>query len=79
MNTTYSILYILTFWTQTTVYFHAALITQRSTELKAVVGGTAGPAVAGPLFWPEMVLAGPHFWPNMFFEGPFSDVSSRPS
>ena len=26
---------------------------------KAVVGGTAGPAMAGPLFWPKMVLAGP--------------------
>ena len=46
---------------------------------KAVVGGPAGPAMAGPLFWPEMVLAGPHFWPNMFFAGPFSHVSSRPS
>ena len=46
---------------------------------KAVVGGPAGPATAGPLFLPEMVLAGPHFWPNMFFAGPFSHVSSRPS
>ena len=35
---------------------------------KAVVGGTAGPAMAGPLFWPKMVLAGPLFlWPGMFF------------
>ena len=25
--------------------------------VKAVVGGTAGPAMAGPLFWPKMVLA----------------------
>ena len=46
---------------------------------KAVVGGPAGPAMAGPLFLPEMVLAGPHFWPNMFFAGPFSHVISRPS
>ena len=46
---------------------------------KAVVGGQAGPAMAGPLFLPEMVLAGPHFWPNMFFTGPFSHVISRPS
>ena len=43
---------------------------------KAVVGG---PAMAGPLFLPEMVLAGPHFWPNKFFAGPFSNVTSRPS
>ena len=35
---------------------------------KAVVGG---PAMAGPLFLPEMVLAGPHFWPNIFFQGRF--------
>ena len=28
---------------------------------KAVVGGTAGPAMAGPFFWPKMVLAGPLF------------------
>ena len=35
--------------------------------LKAVVGGPASPAMAGPLFLPEMVLAWPHFWPNMFF------------
>ena len=34
---------------------------------KAVVGGTAGPAMAGPLFWPKMVLAGPFFWPFMIF------------
>ena len=46
---------------------------------KAVVGGMAGPAIAGPLFLPEMVLAGPHFWPNTFFAGLFSHVSSRPS
>ena len=46
---------------------------------KAVVGGPAGPAMAGPLFLPEMVLAGPHFWPNTFFAGPFSHVSYRPS
>ena len=39
---------------------------------KAVVGGTAGPAMAGPLFWPKMVLAGPLFWPIMiFFAGSF--------
>ena len=29
--------------------------------LKAVVGGPAGPAMAGPLFWPKMVSAGPKF------------------
>ena len=46
---------------------------------KALVGGAAGPAMAGPLFLPEMVLAGPHFWPNTFLAGPFSHVSSRPS
>ena len=46
---------------------------------KAVVGGAAGPAMAGPLFLPEMVLAGPHFWPNTFLAGPFSHVSSRRS
>ena len=34
---------------------------------KAVVGGPAGPAMAGPLYLPKMVLAGPHFWPNIFF------------
>ena len=34
---------------------------------KAVVGGTAGPAMAVPLFWPKMVLAGPFFWPVMIF------------
>ena len=45
------------------------------TFFKAVVGG---PAMAGPLFLPKMVLAGPHFWPNIFFAGPFSHVSSRP-
>ena len=28
---------------------------------KAVVGGPAGPAMAGPLFWPNMVSAGPQF------------------
>ena len=47
--------------------------------LKAVVGGAAVPAMAGPLFLPEMVLAGSHFWPNTFLAGPFSHVSSRPS
>ena len=30
-------------------------------RLKAVVGGPAGPAMAGPLFWPKMVSAGPQF------------------
>ena len=35
--------------------------------VKAVVGGTAGPAMAGPLFWPKMVLAGPLFWLIMIF------------
>ena len=33
-------------------------------EHKAVVGGPAGPAgpaMAGPLFWPKMVSAGPQF------------------
>ena len=34
---------------------------------KAVVGGTAGPAMAGPLFWPKMVLAGPLFLTIMIF------------
>ena len=34
---------------------------------KAVVGGTASPAMAGPLFWPKMVLARPLFWPIMIF------------
>ena len=33
---------------------------------KAVVGGTAGPAMAGPLFWPKMVLAGPLFRPIIY-------------
>ena len=51
----------------------------RICDYKAVVGGPAGPAMAGPLFLPEVVLAGPHFWPNMFFAGLFSHVSSRPS
>ena len=31
------------------------------TTSKAVVGGPAGPAMAGPLFWPKMVSAGPQF------------------
>ena len=26
-------------------------------RIKAVVGGLAGPAMAGPLFWPKMVSA----------------------
>ena len=43
---------------------------------KAVVGGTAGPAMAGPLFWPKMVLAGPLFRPIIiiifFLLGDFS-------
>ena len=39
-----------------------------------VVGGPAGPAMAGPL-----VLVGPCFWPNIFFAGPFSHVSYKPS
>ena len=34
---------------------------------KAVVGGTAGPAMAGPRFWPKIVLAGPLFRPNICF------------
>ena len=38
---------------------------------KAVVGGPAGPAMAGPLLLPEMVLAGPRFRPNMFLQGHF--------
>ena len=46
---------------------------------KAVVGGAVGPAMAGPLFLPEMVLARPHFWPNTILAVPFSHVSSRPS
>ena len=46
---------------------------------KAVVDGPAGPAMAGPLFLPQMVLVRPSFWPNMFFAGPFPHVSSRPS
>ena len=37
------------------------------TKIKAVVGGTAGPAMAVPLFWPKMVLAGPLFRPIMIF------------
>ena len=41
--------------------------TLHSRGTKAVVGGTAGPAMAGPLFWPKMVLAGPLFWPIMIF------------
>ena len=44
-------------------------------DSKAVVGGPAGPAMAVPLFLPEMVLAEPHFWTNIFFAGPFSHVS----
>ena len=42
---------------------------------KAVVGGTAGPAMAGPLFGPKMVLAGPLFRPIIyifFLPGNFS-------
>ena len=39
----------------------------RATKFKAVVGGTAGPAMAGPLFGPKMVLAGPLFRPIMIF------------
>ena len=35
-------------------------------KCKAVVGGTAGPAMAGPLFWPKMVSAGPFFRPIIF-------------
>ena len=35
--------------------------------IKAVVGGTAGPAMAGPLFLPIKVLDGPLFWSNMLF------------
>ena len=42
---------------------------------KAVISGTAGPATAGPLFWPKMVLAGTFFGPIMilfyFLPGPF--------
>ena len=40
---------------------------------KAVVGGTAGPAMAGPLFWPKIVLAGPFFadYDFLFFAGSF--------
>ena len=34
---------------------------------KAVIGGTAGPAMAGPLFRPKMVFAGPLFWSIMIF------------
>ena len=43
--------------------------------LKAVVGGTACLAMAGPLFWPKMVLAGPLFRPIIylfFLPGNFS-------
>ena len=54
-------------------------LAQSFCSCKAVVGGPAGPAIAGPLFLPEIVLAGPHFWPNSFFAGSFSQVSSRPS
>ena len=38
-----------------------------SAHHKAVVGGMAGPAMAGPLFWPKMVLAGPLFQPIIFY------------
>ena len=34
---------------------------------KAVISGTAGPAMAGPRFWPKMVLAGTFFGPIMIF------------
>ena len=49
------------------VYLLIFLLEKRLYNGKAVVGGTAGPAMAGPLFWPKMVLAGPLFWPIMFF------------
>ena len=54
-------------------------LSKQAGSSKAVVGGPAGPAKAGPLFWPKMVLAGPRFWPNILFAGPFSRVSFRRS
>ena len=33
----------------------------KDTHFKAVVGGPAGSAMAGPFFWPKMVSAGPQF------------------
>ena len=45
---------------------------------KAVVGGPAGPAMAGPLFWPKMVSAGPQFFDysaeNVFAFSTFFEV-----
>ena len=65
------------FVTQVSIYMYSRCVSKALS--KAVVGGPAGPAIAGPLFLSEMVLPGPRFWPNMFFAGPFSHVSSRPS
>ena len=51
-----------------------------STDMdKAVVGGPAGPAMAGPLFYARNGLRRTTFLAKYFFAGPFSHVSSRPS
>ena len=47
--------------------FSCIKITFTALKSKAVVGGTAGPAMAGPLFWPKIALAEPFFRPNMIF------------
>ena len=41
------------------IILSADKIRMQHRQFKAVVGGTAGPAMAGPLFWPKMVLATP--------------------
>ena len=59
-----------------------SIVTVQCIDVKAVVGGPAGAAMAAigrTTFLPKMVLARQHFWPNMFFAGPFSHVSPRPS
>ena len=66
-------------WIVSVLFYGNRILEINRLPCKAVVGGLAGPAMAGPLFMPEMVLAGPHFWPNIFLAGPFSHVSSRPS
>ena len=43
-------------------------------QVKAVVGGPAGPASAGPLFWPSMLSAAPLFFFFFFFISAFSVV-----
>ena len=37
-----------------------------------------GPAMAVPLFLPEIVLAEPHFWTNIFLQGHFLKFPSIP-